>query len=57
MTKIPKMKYTWEQCEKDWHLRHFWWCWFWEFFHGRECCNYDGVCFNCRKDRYTGEKI
>ena len=32
--------------------RHYWWCWFWQQIHQRECNDYDGVCYNCEFDRY-----
>ena len=38
--------------EKTWQQKHHWWCIIWQFFKGRECNDYDGVCINCRKDRY-----
>lgn len=41
----------------DWLKRHQWFCIFWQLRSGRESNHYDGVCYNCRKDRYTGKII
>jgi hypothetical protein len=42
--------------ELIWSRKHYWWCWFWQIFYKREPNDYDGVCYNCGKDRYPLNK-
>ena len=42
---------------KEWVKRHHWHCLLWQIRNGREPNDYDGVCYQCKKDRHMTKNL